>query len=718
MNSRPIPPIGASPAGTLPPGTLLAGRYQIEELVATGGMGAVYRARDRRFRAVVRRCAVKEMFDAIPDPQVRRRAVEHFEREANLLASLNHRAIPKVFDYFTESERHYLVYEFVEGQDLAQVLYQRSRPLPPEKVTDWAIQLTHVLEALHRNEPPIIFRDMKPSNVMLTPPGEIVLVDFGIAKHFQPAHRGTMIGTEGYAPPEQYEGQANPGVDVYALGATMHQLLTNTDPQEYRPFSFDQRPIRQYNPAVSSELDGIVMSALSYNAEERWASMQELRRALETSQGRASGSSTRDSGRPYTPKPTGPVQGNKRSSRKGTGLFEQYMQGRSGGDDTSPIPAPPPPQATPTAPPVQASNPGTVSISDVPPSLPPAMLHKPDHTLDLQKEFEGEAGIVPRWTFATEDEVRSTPALDDDALYIGSYDTNLYCIARQSGDFVWKYATGGGIPGTPTLWKNLVLVGSEDHYLYALSRETGFMEWSSATGGRIRSSPHVAHDHVIVGSDDGQLYAYNAVRGTLMWKYNAGAPVRSTPITDEEMVFVGAEDGSVHGIDLLMGDGRWRIHAGGPVLSSPVLGSERLIFGSMDRQVYGADPHSGWVVWRVRLSDRVYSSPCVRDGRVYICAVDGMVYCLDAEWGKEIWKMSINTSVTSSPVVDEAERLFVGGANGVLHCIDARRGKPLWQFKTGGPIPGSPRTRDGLVYFGSMDHRVYALPTEAAPFTV
>ncbi|MDQ7030538.1 MAG: protein kinase [Ardenticatenia bacterium] len=128
---------------------------------------------------------------------------------------------------------------------------------------DWGIQLCDVLEYLHNHTPPIVFRDLKPSNIMLRPDGRLVLVDFGIAKHFQSAERATMVGTEGYAPPEQYEGIATPKVDIYALGATLHHLLTNTDPREFRPFSFASRPIRHYNPAIPPELEYIIMKALA-----------------------------------------------------------------------------------------------------------------------------------------------------------------------------------------------------------------------------------------------------------------------------------------------------------------------------------------------------------------------------------------------------------------------------------------------------------------------
>lgn len=701
----------STPLGTLSPGTVLAGRYQIEKIIGTGGMGAVYAARDRRFRNAVRRCAVKEMYDSIADTTAREKARESFEREANILAGLNHASIPKVFDYFTEGERHYLVYEFVEGQDMARALYQRGRPFPAERVVSWAIQLTRVLEMLHQGEPPIIFRDLKPSNVILSPNrSEVMLIDFGIAKHFQQVEKGTMIGTEGYAPPEQYEGVASPLVDVYGLGATMHQLLTNTDPQEFRPFSYAQRPIKKYNPSVPDELAQIVMRALSYEAADRWPTMGALRTGLERVARRLAGGRSGAGG------------------TKVSGLFARHMRTREIEPERPGTPAD-----------VRTGNAGGVTpeagvtravggdvdhgaganTREVGSTVPVQGQEVPPQGATsgaLRKALEtDETTMVPRWTFASEEEIRSTPAIDRDCIYIGSYDTNLYCLDRESGDFRWKYATQGGVPGTPTIWKSLVVVGSEDHHLYGLNRQDGKEVWKYPTQGRVRSSPVVDSGLVFIGSDDGYIYALDVERGHLTWKFSAGAPVRSTPCVTEEIVFVGAEDGSMTALEMHTGEQIWRIHTGGPVISSPRIAGQRLVFGSMDRQVYGVDPRSGWIVWRMKLADRVYSSAWVEDDRLYIASVDGTVYCLEPDWGKEHWRTTLGTQMTSSPVVDEEGNLLIGGVDGVLYCMDAAKGRVNWRFTTGGPIPGSPRIADGIVYFGSMDYRLYALPTVPSP---
>ncbi len=174
-------------------------------------MGAVYRARDLHFPKVVKLVAVKEMINQARDPLVRKTIVQNFEREANVLATLHHKSIPRIYDYFTEDDRSYLVMEFINGKDLEKVLTDADDYLPEDQIIAWAIELCDVLHYLHTHEPdPVIFRDMKPSNAMVDSYNHIILVDYGIAKHFEAGQKGTMIGTEGYSPPEQYRGEASP----------------------------------------------------------------------------------------------------------------------------------------------------------------------------------------------------------------------------------------------------------------------------------------------------------------------------------------------------------------------------------------------------------------------------------------------------------------------------------------------------------------------------
>ncbi len=231
---------------TLPKGTTLAKRYQISQVVGLGGMSTVYAARDLRFANTFKAVAVKEMADTSKNEQDRTMLLQTFEREANLLAGLSHPAIPKVYDYFAQGGQVYLILEFIKGNDLETVLNANDEFIAQESVLSYALQIVEVLSYLHNHKPaPIVFRDLKPSNVMLTDDDRIVLIDFGIAKAFQAKTKGTMIGTEGYCPPEQYRGMSEPRGDLYSLGAMMHHMLTRSDPRREAPFTFGERPPKQ-----------------------------------------------------------------------------------------------------------------------------------------------------------------------------------------------------------------------------------------------------------------------------------------------------------------------------------------------------------------------------------------------------------------------------------------------------------------------------------------
>lgn len=259
-------------------GELLADRYEILEVLGEGGMGAVYLAKDTR---LPRRWAIKVMNDTFSNPQAHKDAVESFRTEAHLLSGLNHANLPRITDYFSEKERHYLVMDFIEGQTLEDLIKDKTR-LEITQTLDFALQLTEVLGYLHTQPQPIIFRDFKPANVMITPQGKAKLIDFGIARHFQQGKVSDTkaLGTPGYAAPEQYgQGQSDARTDIYALGATLHHALTGINPTD-TPFTF--KPVRESNAEVPEALDNIIMKCVQLKPDQRFQSTADLRQALES----------------------------------------------------------------------------------------------------------------------------------------------------------------------------------------------------------------------------------------------------------------------------------------------------------------------------------------------------------------------------------------------------------------------------------------------------
>jgi serine/threonine protein kinase len=266
--------------------TILQSRYRVVRHLGRGGMGAVYEAIDLRLGHTV---ALKQTLTS--DEEL----WKQFEREARLMARLNHPALPRVSDYFTEGHRAFFVMQFVEGTDLAEIIVQQPGPLPRNAVVAWADQLLDALIYLHAHERQIIHRDIKPHNLKITPTGQIVLLDFGLAKTqtadpSDSASCPSVFGyTPRYAPLEQIQDLGtSPQSDIYALGATLYHLLTGVKPSDAltratalvsaRPNPL--KPANELNNAVGAELTAILNRAMAQNPDERYGSATEFREAL------------------------------------------------------------------------------------------------------------------------------------------------------------------------------------------------------------------------------------------------------------------------------------------------------------------------------------------------------------------------------------------------------------------------------------------------------
>ena len=211
---------------TLKENTILENRYRIEGLLARGGMGAIYQAFDTNLNTPV---AIKENILQTPEH------IDQFKREALILARLRHASLPRVIHYFSFTGKQYLVMDFIDGQNLWQIVTDRGEPLPVTQALDYMIQICQAVTYLHMQTPPLIHRDIKPQNIKITPAGRAVLVDFGIAKEnsgdLQKTQSGARRVTSGFSPPEQYTGEGTtPASDTYALGATLYAILTAKKP--------------------------------------------------------------------------------------------------------------------------------------------------------------------------------------------------------------------------------------------------------------------------------------------------------------------------------------------------------------------------------------------------------------------------------------------------------------------------------------------------------
>jgi outer membrane protein assembly factor BamB/tRNA A-37 threonylcarbamoyl transferase component Bud32 len=620
-------------APVMQPGVILQERYAIEGTLGIGGMSVVYRGRDLRFKDVVRPCAIKEMYQSAPDSNTRLLNLKNFEREAGLLATLQHPAIPKVYDFFEENGRIYLVLEQIPGRDLESVLDEAKGPLAEERVLRWGMQICDVLSYLHTQQPePIVFRDMKPSNIMVTPEERIVLIDFGIARNLTRADRkGTIIGTEGYSPPEQYRGVAEPSGDLYALGATLHHLLTNSDPRLETPFTFHERPIRQLNPKISLEAEVVVTRALSYDMTSRWSSAAEMRDAL---MGTPTLSGRTMSGSPITgPRSAAPAVVAR--AGQGSELVWQFAC-----EDE-----------------VRSS-----------PCLAGGMLYVGCYDTNLYALDAGRGEF--RWKYATEGGISSSPAVWNEMVIVGSEDGAVYALDARRGSLRWSFRTGKPVRSSPRAEERVIFFGSDDQHLYALDGLRGSQIWKYRTWMPIRSSASVTNDSVYVGGGDGYVYAINIKNGGIRWKQRTQQPVISSPVFHDRVVYVGSMDNFVYALDSEGGWPVWKYRTGHYVNSSPSVVGGRVFVGSVDGAMYAIEAKNGKLAWKHETGSQITSSPRVEAGRVYFGAVDGGIYCLDAATGGLVWKHQTGGPVVSSAAVHDGV-VYIGSMDHKVYALRA-----------------------------------------------
>ena len=274
----------------LTPETILQGRYRIVRQLGQGGMGAVYEAVDQRLDTTV---ALKETLFS------EERLRKQFEREARLLARLHHPALPRVSDHFSEGDGQFLVMQFIPGDDLSEMMSRKRGPFPEDQVLTWADQLLDALDYLHTQDPQIIHRDIKPQNLKLTSRGQIILLDFGLAKgqagDISRVTTGASIFgyTPNYAPLEQIQGLGTDSrSDLYSLAATLYHLMTGVKPPDALTRAAalvngqpdPLAPASVANPAIAPEIDSVLAKAMAQNREQRYATAADMRRAFDESE--------------------------------------------------------------------------------------------------------------------------------------------------------------------------------------------------------------------------------------------------------------------------------------------------------------------------------------------------------------------------------------------------------------------------------------------------
>lgn len=610
---------------------ILLNRYKVIGALGEGGQGSVYQARDLNFPEAKRLVAVKEMNYPSADPNQRAATYKTFEREANILATLAHPAIPKIFDFFDQNNRAYLVMEFINGSDLEQLL-KKVKLLPSDKIMEWAADLCDVLDYLHNQQPePIIFRDIKPANIMVDHLGKIRLIDFGIAKKFVAGLKNTMIGTEGYSAPEQYKGDISPLSDVYSLGATLHHILTREDPRLAPPFSFNERPIRDYNDEVPQGLIDIVDRAVAMSPEDRFQSCAEMKEAIlkvRYGGGMQVATGTNGSG----------------GSEGGTELFENFQNMEPRWTFTT--------EDEIRASPIAYKNRVFVGSYDT-------------NIWALNLE-DGE--LV--WKFPTQAGIASSPVIDTahQLILFGSEDYTFNAVDYHTGRINWSYTTKGRIRGTARIAHGHVFFGSDDGRMYALVASNGRYLWDYDTTEPVRSRPFVTDEYVIFGSDSGELIALE-LSGARKWGFRARRAIQAGPIVDDQGIcYVGSWDGFLYAIDASSGYSLWRFRTNRPIVNSVVKEGNRILFGSTDGIFYSVDAESSKEKWRFEADSPIVSAPTLHNGFVYFGDADGKLYCLETKTGKKQWDFAAEGSITSAPYITD-NVILIGSMDKTLYAL-------------------------------------------------
>lgn len=623
-----------SVTSTLKADDILHTRYRILGVLGSGGMGTVYQARDLNFQEVKKLVAVKEMLSGAADPSLKATMIKTFRREANILATLNHPAIPKIFDFFDENDRAYLVMEYINGSDL-ELLMQKTKELPNDKIVEWAIDLCDVLDYLHNQRPDsIVFRDMKPSNVMVDSLGRVRLIDFGIAKALASMGatgvvRHTMIGTEGYSAPEQYKGDVSPRSDIYSLGATLHHLLTRKDPRLDAPFTFHERPIANYNAKVPPKLIAIVEKALAYNPSERYATCSDMKAELDRLRGRTlvdAAPAAGDSGE------TGMFEDTPDSGIQPRWKFKAEDEIRS----------------------------GATAFKEV------AFVGSYDTNVWAIKLDSGDLA----WKFPTKGGIASTPAVDDTGRVVvfGSEDNVVYAVDSRTGRSIWTHETKGKVRASPRIAHDHVFIGSDDGKFYALSLASGRPLWAYDLGGPVRSRPYVASDSVIIAGDTGEVVCLS-LSGQRKWSYRTKRSILASPVLDNQGIcYIGSQDGFMYALDAGNGFVLWRYRTSGPIIATAALLGGMVYFASTDAIVYCLQTETARERWKFTTAKPIVAAPVVHKDYVLIGSTDHHLYCVDAQMGRERWRFQMDGPVTGAPLIT-TNLILVGSMDRTLYAL-------------------------------------------------
>ena len=322
--------------------------------------------------------------------------------------------------------------------------------------------------------------------------------------------------------------------------------------------------------------------------------------------------------------------------------------------------------------------------------------------------------LRPLWKFKTNGEIKSSPAIYEGLVFIGSADANVYAIDLKTGKQVWSYKTADAVEATACVVDGSVYIGSADYSLYALDAKTGRLKWKYETEGKILGSANWFRSddanelRIIVGSYDSKLHCLNPKDGKAIWSYETDSYVNSTPAVYNGKIIFGGCDGMIHVVSAKDGAEIRRIDAGAYIAGAAAVSQSNAYIGNYENVFMKADIESGKILWKYTGSDAPYfSSPAVVNGKVVFGGRDNRIHCLDTDSGNEIWTFKTLGRVDSSPAIC-GDKVIVGCEDGRLYMVSLSDGSKVWSFEIGQAINSSPAVVGNMVVIGCDDGYVYA----------
>ena len=695
--------------------SLLNRRYHLLEQVGQGGFSVVYKAEDTQTKQVV---AIKATSLRELGSQEKIEATDTFNREVGLLSQVSHDHLPRIYDHFSDSECWYLVMEFIHGITLETQLERYGKTsLSLEEVLDLGLQLCDVLAYLHSRQPAIIFRDLKPANIILSKDGKLFLIDFGIARRFMPGKAKDTIpfGSPGYAAPEQYgRTQTDIRSDIYSLGAILHQLISGDDPAQ-NPFTFV--PLPGQDRSELRQLDRLIQQMVSLGSDQRPECLQMVKQELEpiARQHRLlrtnplsppiypSSKSTQIQAQakltlPQTQSPCG-----KAFLTRDASMLISLLIVLVGISLFSVTITHPPHQAEKTT--LHRFHPRAVApyTSMFGVDAAQTRFNQDEHTLNIHNV--GQLRTV--WT---DSNAGHTPAVANGIVYTSSDDAKLYALDAETGQQIWAVSLPWGASSSPAVVNGIVYVASCDNKLYAFDAQTGQVKWMDLTGGitgyMLESSPTVANGIVYVGSYDHKLYAFDAQTGQVKWTDLTGDMLESSPAVANGMVYV-TDYTELYAFDAATGKQRWSIPV--PNGLSVAVAKGIIYMSTTYGKLYAFDAKTGQQKWVAHInftgispewvSKDFFSSPAVANGAVYVSTTYGKFLAFDAQTGQQKWNTSVEMGLIHSPPTIANGLIYVDVENN-LYVLNAATGQQIQAIQIEGQLSGAspPVVANGMVY--------------------